>query len=342
MGGTTALRSTIVANNDPTQCGRTGGTFFLAADNNLEFPADPSCPASTTGNPVLGALQDNGGPTFTMQLGAGSAALDAATAFCAGGDQRGITRPKGPNCDLGAVEMSPPGATTGAASAVTSTSAQLAGTVDTGQLPTSSKFQFGKTTAYGSEAAGGSGSSPSATLTGLEPGTTYHYRLTATNPDGSSNGADKTFTTSATPTAGGGTGNGVFAGLKVLIKSVRVDSKGRASIKVSCPAAAQGNCAGTLSMAARVTVVTGSNAARRKRKRKTYKLGSARFSVKPGKTASVRLKLPKRSLRLLRKRKKLKATVTAVAHDATTSKNKTTKRTITLKAPKPRKPKRRR
>jgi hypothetical protein len=42
------------------------------------------------------------------------------------------------------------------------------------------------------------------------------------------------------------------------------------------------------------------------------------------------------------KRKKLGATLTALAHDATTSKNKATKRTITVKVPKPRKRKARR
>ena len=34
-------------------------------------------------------------------------------------------------------------------------------------------------------------------LTGLQPGSTYHYRLTATNPDGTSYGPDETFTTPA-------------------------------------------------------------------------------------------------------------------------------------------------
>jgi hypothetical protein len=46
-----------------------------------------------------------------------------------------------------------------------------------------------------------------ATLTGLSPGTTYHYRLVATNPGGSTPGADMTFTTQGTP-GGGGTGAG--------------------------------------------------------------------------------------------------------------------------------------
>jgi len=56
-------------------------------------------------------LQNNGGPTQTMALGPGSAAIDAADdATCAADpvnnlDQRGVTRPQGLHCDIGAVEQ---------------------------------------------------------------------------------------------------------------------------------------------------------------------------------------------------------------------------------------------
>ena len=62
---------------------------------------------------MLGPLQDNGGPTQTMALLPGSAAIDAANdAICAAPpvnnlDQRGITRPQGPHCDIGAFEATP-------------------------------------------------------------------------------------------------------------------------------------------------------------------------------------------------------------------------------------------
>jgi hypothetical protein len=62
-------------------------------------------------NPLLGPLHDNGGPSETMALRAGSPAIDAG-AGCAGPDQRGAPRPgaltpgetAGSACDIGAYE----------------------------------------------------------------------------------------------------------------------------------------------------------------------------------------------------------------------------------------------
>jgi hypothetical protein len=73
-------------------------------------------------------------------------------------------------------------------------------------------FLYGTTTAYGSEApctpvVSGTGSTPttvSAALSGLAPGTTYHYRVLALNVDGTSEGADATFTTSISGAPGTG------------------------------------------------------------------------------------------------------------------------------------------
>jgi beta-glucanase (GH16 family) len=55
---------------------------------------------------ALGPLAANGGPTLTHALNAGSPALDAANpASCPATDQRGVARPQGPGCDVGAVEQ---------------------------------------------------------------------------------------------------------------------------------------------------------------------------------------------------------------------------------------------
>jgi hypothetical protein len=72
---------------------------------------DGSCSAELSGDPNLGPLADNGGATQTMELLAGSPAIDAGNdGLCAAApvnnlDQRGIARPQGPHCDIGAFEV---------------------------------------------------------------------------------------------------------------------------------------------------------------------------------------------------------------------------------------------
>ncbi|MCL2769954.1 MAG: hypothetical protein FWD42_07605 [Solirubrobacterales bacterium] len=92
-----------------------------------------------------------------------------------------------------------PLAATGAASAITQTSAALNGTVTANGLATTWHFDYGPTTAYVSQTPAQSGAlgttNVSAPLAGLADAQTYHYRLVATNALGTSYGADQTFTT---------------------------------------------------------------------------------------------------------------------------------------------------
>jgi len=107
--GAVTLKNTIVANS-PTGGNCSG--VITDGGGNLRYP-DTTCPG-INGDPKLGPLQDNGGPTWTMALGPGSAAIDAADdAICAATpvnnlDQRGIVRPQGPHCDIGAFEATLP------------------------------------------------------------------------------------------------------------------------------------------------------------------------------------------------------------------------------------------
>jgi hypothetical protein len=60
-------------------------------------------------DPLLASLQDNGGFTQTMALGVGSPAIDAGeNANCPETDQRGLARPQGSSCDMGAFEYMMP------------------------------------------------------------------------------------------------------------------------------------------------------------------------------------------------------------------------------------------
>jgi hypothetical protein len=160
-------------------------------------------------NPLLGPLTNNGGPTDTIALLPGSPAINHATnEGCPTSDQRGVIRPQpaGGTCDIGAVENAPPAALTGAATGVATTAATLTGSAtNPGLTQASVSFQFGASTAYGSQtpaqplAAGASGVPFSATLSALMPGVVYHFRAVATSPDGTSYGADQTFTTAPLP-----------------------------------------------------------------------------------------------------------------------------------------------
>lgn len=94
-----------------------------------------------------------------------------------------------------------PTATTKYASVQSGTSAKVAGTVNPNGVATTYHIDYGLTSGYEaatSEKSAGSGTSPisvSATLTGLKPGTTYHYRVVATTSTGNAIGIDKTFKT---------------------------------------------------------------------------------------------------------------------------------------------------
>ena len=101
-GGRLTLNNTIVANSSAVNCLNIGS--FIDGGGNLSWP-DASCPGLNA-DPLLGPLQDNGGPTQTQALPAGSPAIDAALlANCPPTDQRGVSRPQGPGCDSGAFEL---------------------------------------------------------------------------------------------------------------------------------------------------------------------------------------------------------------------------------------------
>ncbi len=130
----------------------------------------------------------------------------------------GLAPPEGKGkTDQGGVLAVPLGpiVQTGSTSGVDTDAATVEGSVAPNRNAVSEcVFLYGTTRAYGSEApctpaVAGSGSTPtavSAALSGLAPGTTYHYRVLAANGDGTSEGADETFTTSAS--AGGEPGSG--------------------------------------------------------------------------------------------------------------------------------------
>jgi hypothetical protein len=83
---------------------------------------------------------------------------------------------------------------------VTASLARLNGSLDPHGLSTTVYFQYGPTTSYGSRTpdhikAGNDYQDVFASISGLRAGTTYHFRIVATNTVGTRYGTDRTFTT---------------------------------------------------------------------------------------------------------------------------------------------------
>ena len=136
-----------------------------------------------------------------------------------------------------AVGATPPAVTTGTATGITTTGAQLGGTVNPNGFATTYHFDYGLSTSYGvstpgqSAGSGTSAVSASAVLSSLSPATLYHYRLVASNTGGTTYGNDSSFTTSALPQQAPGTvtlgATGITSGGAVLNGSV--DANGLAT-----------------------------------------------------------------------------------------------------------------
>jgi len=119
FGGTLTSQSSLIS-------GQSGGPncYGLAASSDGGYNLDDgtSCGFSAANHslsstePLLdpAGLQSNGGPTRTIALRVGSPAIDAISPGTNGcgttiaTDQRGVSRPQGPGCDIGAFELVPP------------------------------------------------------------------------------------------------------------------------------------------------------------------------------------------------------------------------------------------
>lgn len=110
------LLNTIVADNGTDcQLGPPGSGSVNGIDGGYNISSDASCGFSGTSlastPTLLGSLADNGGPTQTMEILAGSPAFDkvpSGTNGCGStivADQRGVPRPQGRGCDIGAFEV---------------------------------------------------------------------------------------------------------------------------------------------------------------------------------------------------------------------------------------------
>jgi hypothetical protein len=217
LGSFTSLGHNLVAKSDGS-AGFTNGV-------NGDLTGTTAAPF----NPVIGPLTNNGDPTLTCALLAGSPALEAgddSLTNTVATDQRGLARLSGLHVDIGAFEFDrstvpapfvstlPPGTPTNNAVTATTTTTFNA-MVNPGALLTTFFFQYGRTTNYGvvsSPFSVGSGTNvlfPNSLIQGLAPGVTYHYRAAITNNMGAFYGADQTVTGPLFFAAGDLNGDGV-------------------------------------------------------------------------------------------------------------------------------------
>jgi hypothetical protein len=131
--------------------------------------------------------------------------------------------------------VKPPTVVSGEAGSITQTTATLNATVNPEATATTYQFEYGPTTAYGTKVPAtaksvGSGSTAAAVsepISGLSANTTFHFRISATNVNGTSKGADKIFSTVGPPSAITGEASGVSA--KQATLNASVNPKGAAT-----------------------------------------------------------------------------------------------------------------
>jgi phosphodiesterase/alkaline phosphatase D-like protein len=133
----------------------------------------------------------------------------------------------------GSAVAAAPAATTGPATAIGATTATVTGSVDPGGQSTTWYVEYGMSTSYGSKTSSKSAGSGSASvdvssdLSDLTSGTTYHYRVVASNGAGASHGGDAVFTTLVPPAAATGTASSITASTATL--NGTVDPNGRST-----------------------------------------------------------------------------------------------------------------
>jgi hypothetical protein len=292
-----------LASGAPQNCAGLLPTSIASGGHNIDGGA--SCGFNGAGDlsntdPKVGPLAENGGPVKTMALLAGSPAIDGGgSARCPETDARGVLRPAGAACDIGAFEVATPIAVTEAAGGISTAGATLIGSATNPALSGGKVFfQYGTATGYEShtpeQAIGATtrGARIATAVGGLTPNTTYHFRIVVTNGTATAVGPDMTFNTASLPRDGNGGGPQRRVTLKHL-KGLR--------FRIHC----QGGRA-----------CTGNLVARARAGRRTIVVAKAKVRVAGGKTKAVTLKATRKGKPLLARPGELPVVVKATIKGA--------------------------
>jgi hypothetical protein len=145
-----------------------------------------------------------------------------------------VSRPQDDGCDIGAYEHAPPTVATAGATGVSSNSAILGGQLNSNARITGYHFEYGTTISYGfsmiaqQAEPGVTPTLVSEIVSRLAPATKYHYRLVASNADGTAAGTDQTFTTASGAGAAGASGGPRFLSASVRASVFAVQRRGAA------------------------------------------------------------------------------------------------------------------
>ncbi len=193
---------------------------------------------------------------------------------------------------VGKVPGSPLGvaADTGGALNVGATAATLTGTVAPHGGAAQISFEYGTTAGYGAAVAagttpaGGAGGIPvSAGIGGLQPSTTYHYRVVAQRGSRRYAGADATFTTTAAPPPTVDPPGTPALPTALTDKALKADRKGRLKVRVRFAADAP------TARKARLRILSGKR-----------RFAETRLTVHPGQTVRKSLRLNRKGRKAIR------------------------------------------
>jgi hypothetical protein len=215
-----------------------------------------------------------------------------------------------------------PGSGTAPATGVTQTTAYLHGTVWPNGQQTSYGFEYGTTTRYGLGTAKVTmtpivgGHAVRRAVTGLTPGTTYHYRLVASAGGQTTRGPDRTLHTQPPVATVGAPGGGTV---------VPVPVSGVTPIRVRCRRA----CRGRVQLFA---VVKGSHergeSSVEMRHRRRVRIGQKSFSASSGGSTTTRIELSSTGRSLLAASRRLSVLVVAIVRSSGKTSRTTTRITL--------------